>query len=294
MKKTVLVFSIIAAAVCVLAGLPSAAEVGHGGDIVYTKPVKSVVFSHKTHVENKGLSCDMCHPKPFEPKALKAQGKSDFTMKSLYEGKYCGACHDGRTAFPSNAQCARCHGGVKEFTALQQGPRPVARGLKGPEGVISLGTGSTTVKFSHEIHAQGATCADCHSGNFQMKKGTTRLTMADHAGGNYCYSCHNGKKAFDYNNCAGCHTGTPMPKEDLVFKIKDPGAVRFSHEFHTKVFGCKECHPAVWPMKKTAGKMNMDRMYQGMFCGKCHDDKTAFSSMQCDKCHSAPKTAEKK
>src|SRR5208282_6899329 len=88
--------------------------VSYGGDILYTKPVKSVLFSHKLHVEEKKLACNMCHIKLFEMKALAAQGKEDFTMDALYKGKYCGSCHNGKMAFASNTQCARCHGGVKE------------------------------------------------------------------------------------------------------------------------------------------------------------------------------------
>ena len=80
--------------------------------IVYDKPVKGVVFSHKTHVD-KGLSCDMCHPRLFEMQAKKAQSNADFVMDSLYKGKYCGACHNGTLAFASNTRCATCHIGVK-------------------------------------------------------------------------------------------------------------------------------------------------------------------------------------
>jgi c(7)-type cytochrome triheme protein len=91
----------------------------HGGDIIYTKPVKSVQFSHKIHVEQKGLTCDMCHAGTFEMQALKAQGNPDFTMESLYQGKYCGTCHNGTMAFAANTRCASCHSGVKGSTVAQ-------------------------------------------------------------------------------------------------------------------------------------------------------------------------------
>src|SRR5208282_1817147 len=69
------------------------------GNILYTKPVKSVLFSHKLHVNEKMVSCDMCHAKLFEMKARAVQEKADFNMAALNEGKYCGACHNGKTAF---------------------------------------------------------------------------------------------------------------------------------------------------------------------------------------------------
>ena len=97
-----------------LAGTCTAGEnQQHGGDITYTKPVKSVQFSHKIHVEQKGLTCDMCHGGTFEMQALNAQEKTDFNMESLYQGKYCGACHNGTMAFASSSRCASCHSGVK-------------------------------------------------------------------------------------------------------------------------------------------------------------------------------------
>ncbi len=80
--------------------------------ILFTRPVKAVIFDHKVHVEDNGLSCDSCHDDPFEMEAGSTQEKTDFNMKALYDGQYCGACHDGDTAFASNTQCARCHIGV--------------------------------------------------------------------------------------------------------------------------------------------------------------------------------------
>jgi c(7)-type cytochrome triheme protein len=97
-----------------IAGTALAAE-QHGGDIVYSKPVKSVTFSHKVHVDDKGLTCDMCHTRFFEMKALNAQESADFKMQALYDGKYCGACHNGTMAFASNTRCASCHTGVKGY-----------------------------------------------------------------------------------------------------------------------------------------------------------------------------------
>lgn len=103
-----------------LAGTGGAGESEtHGGDIIYTKPVKSVHFSHKVHVDKKGLTCDMCHNGSFEMEALKAQENADFTMESLYQGKYCGVCHNGTMAFASNTRCASCHSGVKGSVVAQ-------------------------------------------------------------------------------------------------------------------------------------------------------------------------------
>ena len=120
MKKLLLLLltASLLALVAVTAGAPTlSADEGvfHGGDIIYTKPVMSVIFSHAIHVEDIGLGCDMCHPDLFNMASLAAEQYEDFTMQSLYDGKYCGACHDGSWAFASDTQCARCHIGVKGF-----------------------------------------------------------------------------------------------------------------------------------------------------------------------------------
>jgi c(7)-type cytochrome triheme protein len=80
--------------------------------IVWVKPVKSVVFEHKVHTMDAGLECDSCHDDLFEMEAGAAEEHEDFTMATLYEGGYCGACHDGSTAFASNTRCTSCHIGV--------------------------------------------------------------------------------------------------------------------------------------------------------------------------------------
>jgi c(7)-type cytochrome triheme protein len=81
--------------------------------IIWVKPVKSVVFDHKIHTMDAGLDCDSCHDDLFQMEAGVAEENDDFTMATLYEGGYCGACHDGSTAFASNTRCTSCHIGVR-------------------------------------------------------------------------------------------------------------------------------------------------------------------------------------
>jgi len=180
---------------------------GAGGEIYYTKPLKSVLFSHKLHADELGLSCDMCHFKLFDMQALAAQENPDFTMDSLYKGKYCGACHDGKMAFASNTQCARCHGGVKEYTAAMErekkNPTPKRSAAPGPLVYNPKGAGKVT--FSHESHLQAFTCKNCHSGLFSMKQGGSKMKMDAMYSGGFCGKCHNGKIATDATECAKCH-----------------------------------------------------------------------------------------
>ena len=101
--------------------------------IVWAKPVKAVVFYHKVHTEEYGLECDSCHNEAFAMKLGAAENSTDFTMKSLYEGKYCGKCHDGDTAFASNTLCNTCHIGVKGYNRMM-GTDPHAKGAADAHG----------------------------------------------------------------------------------------------------------------------------------------------------------------
>lgn len=91
---------------------------GPEAPIVWVKPVKSVVFEHKIHTMGAELDCDSCHDDLFEMEAGVAEENEDFTMETLYEGGYCGACHDGSTAFASNTRCTSCHIGVRGHARL--------------------------------------------------------------------------------------------------------------------------------------------------------------------------------
>jgi c(7)-type cytochrome triheme protein len=86
--------------------------------IIWEKPVKSVVFEHKNHTQGAGLECDSCHDELFPMEAGATAEKEDFTMETLYGGGYCGACHDGETAFASNTRCTTCHIGVRGHARL--------------------------------------------------------------------------------------------------------------------------------------------------------------------------------
>jgi c(7)-type cytochrome triheme protein len=94
---------------------------GPEAPIVWVKPVKAVIFDHKIHTMGAELDCDSCHDDIFEMEAGVAEENEDFTMATLYEGGYCGSCHDGSTAFASNTRCTACHIGVRGHARLLGG-----------------------------------------------------------------------------------------------------------------------------------------------------------------------------
>lgn len=81
------------------------------GDLVFERdaeteisPFPPSIFQHWLH--RVRYRCDSCHSDLFEMK----QGATPVTMEIIKEGKACGACHDGNTAFDSGFEnCNRCH-----------------------------------------------------------------------------------------------------------------------------------------------------------------------------------------
>jgi c(7)-type cytochrome triheme protein len=100
------------AILAVLAGLTlsigNVMAVPSGKTVEFASPRGKVTFDGKVHAD-KGLKCADCHTKPklFEMK----KGAGKMTMAAMNEGKFCGACHDGKKAFSvkAPADCAKCH-----------------------------------------------------------------------------------------------------------------------------------------------------------------------------------------
>jgi c(7)-type cytochrome triheme protein len=107
-------------------------------------------------------------------------------MSQMEKGKSCGACHQGRTAFPLT-ECARCHLAGNVFMKV---------------------TGAGHVTFSHEFHISIYRCSDCHPKVFALgfPKARERASMLDMEKGKSCGACHDDYKAFTIReNCIRCH-----------------------------------------------------------------------------------------
>ena len=61
-----------------------------------------IIFSHQKHTVWNG--CELCHPDIF---VGIRKGASKYSMIELFDGQYCGVCHD-KVAFPQT-DCKRCH-----------------------------------------------------------------------------------------------------------------------------------------------------------------------------------------
>ena len=129
--------------------------------------------------------------------------------------------------------------------------------------------GAGKAVFSHTLHNRQKdiknNCKACHNVLFDMKK-KIRHSMAEMEQGKSCGACHNGKTAFGLSDCTKCH-----PVKEVLFKVKDAGDVKFSHNFHLNMYKCGDCHDKLYKTGKNS-LVSMAEMEKGKSCGACHDE----------------------
>ena len=203
------------------------------------RSVPAVTFDHFRH--RARFTCRLCH---VDVGFAMKKGETGVTDATNRKGFHCGACHDGKQAFPACSEgaletaCRRCHGGddsaaAREYAALklprlsfgevdwqkaeEEGkvhPADALPGVSMPRpplkmdrdvSIESLGAWMTDVRFSHRKHAVWNGCEVCHPEIFpRTQAGAVRFTMFQIAEGESCGVCH-GKVAFALAYCDKCH-----------------------------------------------------------------------------------------
>jgi c(7)-type cytochrome triheme protein len=214
-----------------------------------------VTFNHNSHIDQEGIknNCRTCHNAIFN-----LRKKIRYTMADMEKGKSCGACHDGKRAFDVK-DCIKCHKvGDVVMKVKETGP----------------------VIFSHKKHTGAYKCVNCHPGLYLAGSHKT-FSMAQMEKGKSCGSCHTGKGVFAVSECQRCH-----PVKDIDFKVKDTGDVKFSHDLHTGMYKCGDCHDKLYLPSAKNKRRSMADMEAAQSCGACHDEKSAFTVKEnCDRCH---------
>ncbi len=214
-----------------------------------------VIFNHTQHFKQEGIknNCKTCHNAIFNIKK-----NTRFTMADMEKGKSCGACHNGKKAFDIK-DCAKCH-------------------LIPDLAIKVKETGPVT--FRHRRHLVAYKCGSCHPKLYEIGS-KKAVGMAQMEKGKSCGACHNGKTSFAVAECARCH-----PVKDVDFKVKDTGDVKFSHELHTGMFKCGDCHIKLYLPSAQNKRKTMAEMEAAQSCGACHDGNSAFTVKEnCDRCH---------
>lgn len=197
------------------------------------KGMKAVSFSHWLH--RKSYTCRVCH---FELEFNMQRNATEVTESANRAGKFCGACHNGKTAFShEKPNCEKCHNGNRAYgkerfaelsalpasgfgnkkdwgKALENGQIKPIRFLTVPpsrniafEKLLQFeqggGKGPVAV-FPHKAHIAWLDCNNCHPDLFTMKKGAQHFTMDLNYKGHFCGVCHL-TVAFPLQDCGGCH-----------------------------------------------------------------------------------------
>ena len=196
--------------------------------------VKPVTFSHWSHRIKH--TCRVCH---FELGFEFNAGSTEITEEDNKNGLFCGACHNGKTAFAHTEEnCEKCHNGDISFGS-EKFPELNSRLPKAKYGneidwVKALKEGAIKPKYSifrdekpldfdkllelraewggispavfpHAAHVQWLDCANCHPDIFNIKKKTTKhFEMKYILDKKFCGVCHL-SVAFPIDNCKGCH-----------------------------------------------------------------------------------------
>lgn len=103
-------FVIIVAVLLMPLGTAADGDLGDFGTIPFKRKIPGAdeippaEFPHWVHRMN--FKCYVCHDAIFQMK----EGADDVSMDEIREGKYCGVCHNGKTAFQVTFEtCPRCH-----------------------------------------------------------------------------------------------------------------------------------------------------------------------------------------
>ena len=196
--------------------------------------VMPAAFSHWRYRQK--YTCRVCHSELGF--AFRANA-TEITEAENKAGKYCGACHDGRTAFGiEEAQCEKCHNGElgygkEKFSEILGLPvsnagnrvdwtkaleekriAPATFLAVKPSTDISYDKTLTLnaewvfvppAIFPHKKHTAWLECSNCHPEIFNIrKKGTKHFEMARILKGEFCGVCHL-TVAFPISECKRCH-----------------------------------------------------------------------------------------
>ncbi len=224
--------------------LPPLATPARYGNIIINRSSEAngqppVSFSHWSH--RMLYTCRVCHLElGFELKV----NATEITETLNREGEYCGACHDGETAFGhTDENCEECHNGgkgprrryaaLRRFRDLSNLPEAsfgneidwveaLELGIMQPSESISdeelssltfermyeLDSGWSMIPpayFDHGKHQQWLDCANCHPDIFNVKRNTTKhFEMMYILKGEFCGVCHL-RVAFPMDDCKRCH-----------------------------------------------------------------------------------------
>lgn len=215
------------------------------GNVILRKKSKKAgippaVFPHWVH--RARYTCRVCHS---ELQFSMRRDDSGISRSAYLAGRFCGACHNGRTAFSVKdgepRQCDRCH--MKSREGLDDRFTAFAEKLPPSE----FGNQIDWARALNEGYIRPANT---------LTPSYAPMSLPD-------------------NLKTPLQLVTTSPRSDVTF----------SHEEHFAELDCSSCHPEVFNIKKKGTEaFSMSRNIFGNFCGTCHM-RVAFPMNDCHRCH---------
>ena len=204
------------------------------------KGMSPVIFPHWSHRDK--YTCTVCH---VDIGFSMIRGGSEITRGDNLAGRFCGACHDGKTAFTvryeKTKHCDRCH--LKDVKVLDKKFRSFAKDLP-------------KTRYGNKIDWVKA-----------LESGLIKP-----------------RKSF-YSDEEFLELPENLKKPLRLQTISERSTAIFSHEKHVAWLDCSGCHPDIFNIKKKGTEsFSMDKNLYGWFCGTCHL-RVSFPLTDCSRCH---------
>jgi len=219
---------------------------GQYGDLIMRgrsekKGMAPVAFSHRTHRVN--YTCRVCH---LELEFSMKKGETGITREDYLNGRFCGACHNGRIAFSVTQACNLCH--VNEDKAS-----------------------SSSSSSLHEMAVAGLPKTDYGDKVNWVEAIATGAIKP--------------KNTLETEPVKTMPLPAHLERP-LRWSANVPGVVvSFPHKAHTVWLDCANCHPGLFEIKNMGTvAFDKEKNLYGMYCGTCHMT-VAFPMNGCSRCH---------
>lgn len=217
--------------------------------------ISPVVFDHWVH--RQYYTCRLCHVDiGFGMTADSTKIRATDNSK----GYFCGTCHNGRMEHAKKRIFGSC---AKEYTREEYKRcarcHVLEKSAAREEAFYAFAQQMPKETFGNGINWEKAEA-----------EGLIKLT--------------------DYLEGVSVKKAKFKNQQDFSIKPKTEGMpdIVFSHTKHTVWNGCELCHPDIFiGIKKGATKYSMVELFEGKYCGACHD-KVAFPQTDCQRCHNKP------
>lgn len=223
--------------------------------------VAPVVYPHWIH--RLFFECKVCH----NDIVIMKRGENKITKEGILQGKWCGACHNGKIAFAVEDQCERCHiGGKPESERLRDIKNIDHKKIK--DTAQRLGA-----EWNYENLPYGAIPVDKFGfiDWLELKR----------------------KNVFKPISSLNKDFNEEIRDNRILFKVRSDfvNNVLFDHKVHSTWIKCSVCHPKIFNEELNANDIQMREMQEGKFCGHCHSH-VSFPMANCLRCHTQPRGKE--